>query len=245
MAPTERDDASNPASGTSDDPIGRIEQKVLSRRGFLAGLGIGSIGGVGGTVTLTQIDTGFQSLATLASGATPPSDTRYYLPAVDANGAGLVVETNFEFTEGNGELFVNLNGIELRHDLQRALVEAMQTATRLTGHSFADLATHVSFSPPDGDILVLRGKSWEAGLTVALIASLRHQPLSSGTLITGIVDDDGQLLPVGGVEAKARSARAFGATELVVPSAANSDVTMDGVRVTPVESISDALSHIS
>lgn len=244
MAPTERDAASDPESGTSDDIIGRIEGEVLSRRAFLAGLGLGSIGGVGATVTLTQKDTAFQSLATLAGGATSPSDTRYYLPAVDASGAGLVVETKFEFSEGNGELFVNLNGIELRHDVQRALVEAKQTATRLTGHSFAELATHVSFVPPNGDTLVFRGKSWEAGLTVAFIASLRQQSVSSETLITGIVADDGRLLPVGGIEAKARSARAFGATELVVPSSANSNVTIEGLRATPVKSISDALTRI-
>ncbi|MCX2819808.1 hypothetical protein EGH25_10650 [Haladaptatus sp. F3-133] len=190
------------------------------------------------------MDTGFQSLATLAGGATTPLDTRYYLPAVDADGAGLVVETTFKFAAGDGELFVNLNGIELRHDLQRALDEAKQTATRLTGRSLADIAIHVSFVSPESDTLALQGKSWEAGLTVALIAGLRQQPLSSETLITGIVDDNGHLLPVGGIEAKARSARAFGATELVVPSGADSGGTIEGVRLTPVESVSDVLDRL-
>jgi len=245
MPPNERDAASDPTSDSSDNIVNRIERGVLSRRAFLAGLGLGSLGGAGMTVALSRTDTGFQSLATLAGGANFPSDTRYYLPAVDATGSGLVVETTVEFSDGDGELFVNLNGIEIRHDLQRALDEAMQIATRLTGRSLAETATHVSFVPPDSDTITLRGKSWEAGLTVALIAGLRQQSLSSETLITGIVDDDGRMLPVGGIEAKARSVRAFGATELVVPNSSDSDVTIEGVRVTPVESVSDALNYLS
>lgn len=245
MPPTERETTSASTSDSSDDIVSRIERDLLSRREFLAGLGLGSIGGAGGAVALTRSDTDFQSLATLAGGAASLPDTQFHLPAVDAANSGLIIATNFEFSDGNGELFVNLNGIEIRHDLQRALDEARQTATRLTGRSLGDTATHVSFVSPETGTLTFRGKSWEAGLTVAFIASLRQQSLSSETLITGIVADDGKLLPVGGIKAKARSARAFGATELIVPSDTDSDVTIEGLRVTPVESISDALSHLA
>lgn len=244
MTPDERDSTTESTYESSDNIVERLERGILSRRTFLAGVGIGSIGGVGGTIGLSRSEPGFQSLATVAGGAKAPLDTRYYLPAVDATNSGLIVGVNFEFTDGNGELFINLDGIEVRHDLQRGLVEAMETATKLTGDPLKNTATHVSFEPPDANRIALRGKSWESGLTVALVASLRQQSLSSETLITGIVDDEGALLSVGNIQAKARAAQAFGATQLIVPNDDDPDMTVQGLRVISVQSISDALERI-
>ncbi|WP_254538783.1 S16 family serine protease [Halomarina litorea] len=224
--------------------IGRIEETLLSRREFLAGLGIGGIGGAGAVLGLTQGGEGFQSLATLAGGATLPTPTRYYLPAVDGFDNGLIVPFDVKFTEGVGELFVNLNGIEVRHDLQLALREARETATRLTGGSLANMATHVTFDSPSSGVFALRGKSWEAGLTVAFVASLRQRALSQETLITGIVNDDGALLPVGGIETKARAARAIGARELIVSASKPTDVAVQGLQIVEAPSISEALDRI-
>ena len=231
-------------SDTERDVIGRVEETLLSRRGFLAGLGLGGVGGAGSVLGLTRAGAGFQSLATLAGGATLPAPTRYSLPAVDSFGDGLIVPFEVEFTDGEGELFVNLNGIEIRHDLQLALREARETATRLTGGSLTNTATHVTFEPPASGVLALRGKSWEAGLTVALVASFRQESLSQETLITGIVDDEGTLLPVGGIETKARAARAVGARELIVPAGEPTDVAVQGFRIVESPSITDALDRI-
>lgn len=243
MPPDDSTAAGIPSESESDI-IGRIEETVLSRRGFLAGLGIGGIGGAGVALGLSRSVEEFQSLATLAGGAALPASVRYYLPAVDASDGGLVVPIEFEFSEGNGELFVDLAGVEVRHDLQLALREARETATRITDGSLAETATRVAFELPNADVLALRGKSWEAGLTVALVASLRQQQLPRETLITGIVHDDGTLLPVGGIEAKARAARAYGATELLVPGGEAAEVGVRGIRVIEVQSISDAVSRI-
>jgi predicted S18 family serine protease len=242
--PTDKSASVSRPADTDRDVIGRIEETVLSRRAFLAGLGLGGVGGTGAVLGLTRAGEDFQSLATLAGGATLPAPTRYYLPAIDGSGDGLVVPFEVEFTDGEGELFVNLNGIEVRHDLQLALREARETATRLTGGSLATTATHVTFESPSSGVLALRGKSWEAGLTVALVASLRQRSLSQETLITGIVDDEGALLPVGGIEGKARATRAFGATELLVPETETADVDVQGIRITEIRSISDALDRI-
>jgi predicted S18 family serine protease len=231
-------------SDTESDIIGRIEDGLLSRREFLAGLGIGSVGGTGAVLGLTRSRRGFQSLATFAGGATLPARVQYYLPAADTSDGGRIVSVEFTFSEGNGELFVDLKDIEVRHDLQLALREAAETATRVSGGSFADTAVQVTFETPADDVLVLRGKSWEAGLTVALIASLRRQSLSQETLITGIVSDEGTLLPVGGIEGKARAARAFGAAELIVPEGVSSDVPVRGIRVVRAASIENALDRI-
>ncbi|WP_276274327.1 S16 family serine protease [Haloarcula litorea] len=231
-------------SDRESDVVGRIEDELLSRRGFLTGLGIGSVGGAGAILGLTRSRRGVQSLATLAGGATLPAEVQYYLPAVDPSHGGLIIPVTFSFSTGDGELFVDLENLEVRHDLQLALREAAETATRVTEGSLADTAVHVTFETPSSDVLTLRGKSWEAGLTVALIAGLRRQSLSRKTLITGVVDGEGTLLPVGGIEGKARAARAFGATELIVPDGGSSDVSVRGIRVVTAASIEDALERI-
>ena len=243
MPPDEPASVSRSAD-TEHDVIGRIEETALSRRGFLAGLGLGNLGGAGAVFGLTRAGEGFQSLATLAGGATLPATTRYYLPAVDGSDSGLMVPVTFEFTDGEGELFVNLDGIEVRHDLQLALREAIATATRLTDSSLAGTATHVTFDSPTDSVLALRGKSWEAGLTVALVASLRQQSLTPETLITGIVDDGGALLPVGEIETKAQAARALDAQVLVIPADEPTEVAVSGLRIVRARTISEALNRI-
>ncbi|WP_265108835.1 twin-arginine translocation signal domain-containing protein [Halosolutus halophilus] len=231
-------------SDSESDVIGRIEDEILSRRGFLVGLATGGVGGAGAVLGLTRSDEGFQSLATLAGGATLPAMVQYYLPAVDSSGEGLILPVKFAFSEGDGELFVDVGDVEVRHDLQLALREATETATRLTGRSLAGTSIRVTFDPPDSEVLALGGKSWEAGLTVALVASLRRQSPPRTTLITGIVNNEGVLLPVGKIEAKARAARAFGAAKLIVSEGSSSDVTVQGIRVVEVASIRDALDRL-
>lgn len=233
-----------PVAKSSEDVIDRLERGILSRRAFLAGLGLGSIAGAGAAVGLSGKDGGFQSSATLAGTAALPASTRYYLPAVDSAGSGLVVAVDLDFADGDGGLFVDLDGVEVRHDIQLALRESVRTATRLTGSSLADTATYVSFERPGPDRLALRGKSWEAGLTVALVAAHRRRALSSDTLVTGVVDDEGRMLPVGGITAKARAAGAFGATELIVAADDETDVVVEGVDVNGVQSITEATDRI-
>lgn len=223
--------------------VDRLERGIMSRRTFLSGLGIGTVGGAGVALGLDRPEAGFQSLATLAGGATVPSGTSYWLPAVDATGAGLIVAVAFAFDDGDGELFVDVGNVDLRHDVQLALREARRTAAGLTGSSLDAYATHVRFDTTRDDRLTLSGKSWEAGMTIALVAALRRQSLASDTLVTGIVDDEGNLLPVGGIEAKARAARDFGATELIVPEAENS-VRVRGIRTTGVQSVSDVIETV-
>lgn len=231
----------------SDDPLSRFERSVVSRRDLLAGLAVGSIAGTGlvFAATRTAAPRDFQPLAAIAGGAAAPTRTRYFLPAIDSTGRGLIVTVDVEFAEGSGELFVNLNHVEVRHDVQLALREALQTAERLTDRTLADTDVYVTFTrdDPAAKTLALRGKSWEAGVTAAILAGLRRQALTNDVLLTGVVADFGTLLPVGGIEAKARVARAFGATELLVP-AGQATTSVPGIRITGVPTISAAFDEL-
>lgn len=243
----DRSSPGQPDSRLSDDLLERVERRVSNRREFLAGLVAGGLGGSAvafrGSPRSDALDTAdAQTLASVASGTTVDR-TQYYLPAIDSHDRGLIVTVDVRTVPGSGELFVDLNGIEVRHDLQLALREAVRTATRFTPEATDRLSVSVSFSALDDAFLALRGKSWEAGLTVALIGSLRRRSLGRERLVTGIVADDGTLLPVGGIEAKARAARDTGTTELLVPEGgATADV--NGIRIVGTASIASAFERI-
>lgn len=247
------------ASDSSNDSIGpnqpssqrnlsgvldRVDRQVFDRRQFLKGLGAGSllVGGLGIGVSRIPDESSFQTLATLAGGeGSAPTASTYHLPAVDANGRGRIVTVTVETTDIETGLFVNLDGVEVRHDLQVALREAATVAQEYTSEP-AEEGILVSFAPEGDGLLTLRGKSWEAGLTVVLAAAFSDAIPDRDTLVTGIVASDGTLLPVGDIESKAVAAREFGATTLLVPSEREQQVP--GIEIEGVESIDRVMRTI-
>lgn len=224
--------------------IDRVERTILDRRQFLRGAAVGGLtaGAIG--MGASQLSgSGFQALASLAGGETTAlSPTTYYLPAVEANQRGLIIEVTIEFADHEEGLFVNVNNMEVRHDLQLALREAIATARRLTNASFRSRGVLITFSSPGDELLALRGKSWEAGITVAFVAALTGAPLTRKTLVTGVVSDNGTLLPVGAIKSKARAARNFGASRLLVPN--GQEKNTDGIIIEEVATINEAINEI-
>ncbi|MEA5386798.1 S16 family serine protease [Haloarculaceae archaeon H-GB11] len=246
MAPDSATDVDEKRSSRPEDSslVEELERKIVNRREFLKGVGVGgaTAGGVGiGTARLSE-RVSFQSLATLAGGEVVPSKTTYYLPAVDGSERGLILTVDIEFTDAREGIFVNLAGMEVRHDLQVALREAVTTARELRGRRPSKSGILVSFTATGDGILALRGKSWEAGLTVVLAAALSEVTPGTETLVTGVVADDGKLLPVGSIESKARAARAFGARQLLVPDGQEQQVS--GITVEGVASIEQAVDIV-
>lgn len=221
-----------------------LERKIINRRQFLKGVGVGgaTAGGVGIGAARLSDGVSFQPLATLAGGEVVPSQTTYYLPAVDGAREGLLITVTIEFTDAREGLFVNLDGMEVRHDLQVALREAVTTAQGLTERQFPKPGVLVTFTTTADGILALRGKSWEAGLTVVLAAALSGVTPGQETLVTGVVTDDGGLLPVGGINSKALAAREFGANRLLVPDGQEQQVS--GITVEGVASIEQAVDIV-
>lgn len=62
------------------------------------------------------------------------------------------------------------------------------------------------------------------------------------TLVTGVVADDGRLLTVGGIASKARGAREFGATRLLVPYGQEQQIP--GIAVEGLETIEPVINTI-
>ncbi len=64
---------------------------------------------------------------------------------------------------------------------------------------------------------VIGGPSAGAALTVATIAVLENKILNPKVMITGTINSDGTIGPVGEIVAKAKAAKDIGATTFIVP----------------------------
>ncbi|MFQ3319025.1 MAG: putative S18 family serine protease [Natronomonas sp.] len=231
------------SESTRTDPIDDFEQSLLDRREFLLGAGLGAVS-VGGLVGGHALAEGpkTERLATLASSSVGTSSVQYALPATDGNGNGIVVRFTVAVTPGAGDIYVGLDNVEVRHDIQLAIREATELAGDMSDSSLDGRDVLVSFTPPGDDRMALRGKSWEAGLTAGLISILSDQSLTTNTLVTGLVGTEGTLLPVGNIDAKARGAREFGADQLFVPP--DQSISVPGIRVEGVENVSEIADRL-
>lgn len=217
-----------------------VGRRVLDRRELLAGIALGALGtaGLGAAATRGTTEPFVGERSGPADGGAALRTVEYHLPAVGAENDGVVVPVTVELREGEGGILIDLEQVELRHDIQLALRESLATARRLTDRSLDGSHLNVSFGVDRGQVLAFHGKSWEAGLTMALVGLLRNRPLGAETLITGVVADDGTLLPVGGLAAKARAAREHGATRLLVPEQPTPEVS--GIELRRVPSVEAA-----
>lgn len=222
--------------------VGDGENPLFNRRELLLGAALGAAGAGVTTERLLADGALNKYLNSFSISTAATAQRQSHLPAVNSNGEGFTVAFTVASTEGNGEVFVNLENVEVRHNIQSAIKEAAATATEITGVSLKDRELHVSFNPPGNGTHTLWGKSWEAGLTTALIGLLSRRHLVDDTLVTGVISPEGDLLPIGKVEAKAVAARQFGANKLLVPS--GQEESVPGIRVESAATVTELMQHV-
>jgi DNA repair protein RadA/Sms len=98
---------------------------------------------------------------------------------------------------------------------------------------YANLAGGLSVDEPGLDLAV----------ALALASSLRDRPIDARTAVVGEIGLLGELRPVSGLDRRLREAARLGFERAIVPSARGaSPGRVDGIHVTPVASLRDAVS---
>lgn len=132
---------------------------------------------------------------------------------------GLVMNITVDIKDGRGLVLVNTE-IPAGVDFQTSARTAVKVAQDLVPG--ADLsAKDVIFSITSGDreseLQAVDGPSAGAAMTLLLVSELRSQELDKSVLITGTIEPDGTVGPVGGVPEKALAAGQYGAKVFLVP----------------------------
>jgi len=195
------------------------------------------------TATLAFIAGAFAGAATLKlierSAGLPWSagvqESSAKIVAVRSDGPGIVCNLMARVSPGEGRILADtspLIGFDFQYAERVAVKVAAEEARGVSldddgvGLKGADVLYVVS-APTEGSVEVqsIDGPSAGAATTVATIAAIENRTIRQDVVITGTIQEDGSIGPVGGIFEKAKAADNAGARLFLVPSG-QSVVTM-------------------
>jgi len=136
------------------------------------------------------------------------------LPAVDNEGNGVITLLRVEITPGTGKVLTDINNLFFWVDTQNSIRTAQRVAQSITG---IDLSKYDLTYSVETNASLIGGPSAGAALTVATIAAAQNKTINENVMITGTINSDGSIGPVGEVLAKAKASKDVGAKIFLVP----------------------------
>lgn len=140
-------------------------------------------------------------------------------------------------------------GNVMQESAKAALTYVRANASRLgipkNFHKGKEIHIHVpeGATPKDGP---------SAGITmsVALISAASKRPLRTDVAMTGEINLNGEVLPIGGLMEKLLAAKRYGVKKVLIPKDNLKDLTeipeklKEGITIVPLEKIEDAIKHV-
>ncbi len=149
-----------------------------------------------------------------------------HIAAVRSDGVGMISTLTVEIRSGDGRVLTDTHPL-VGLDFQHADRTAVKVASKITGHALDDDgeglkgANVLFYVSTEGEgsveIQAIDGPSAGAATTVATIAALENKKVREDVIITGTINEDGSIGPVGGVFEKAQAANENGAHLFLVP----------------------------
>lgn len=144
------------------------------------------------------------------------------IPAVDEEGNGLTTVLTVQAIPGEGRVLANIDKLLFWTDTQNSIRTSSKVASNITG---IDLSNYDIIYTIKTNATAVEGPSAGAALTIATIAALEHKRIDPKVLITGAVNHDGTIGPVGQILPKAEAAKDIGARLFLVPLLQSQEVT--------------------
>lgn len=148
---------------------------------------------------------------------------------------GTVSEMVVGISEGDGSIYVETWPLS-EIDTQASARIAVSVAGELTG---MDVQAHNFYYSIVSEAPVIGGPSAGGILTVATVACLNGWDMDQDVMMTGMINPDGSIGPVGGIYEKAKAAHEYGITTFLVPegqaTVRHDDETIDLITYAPRE----------
>jgi uncharacterized protein len=143
---------------------------------------------------------------------------------------GSILKITAEIRDGIGLVFVN-TAIPSGVDFQTSARTAVMVAQNVTGVDLSKKDVIFSISAGNNqDLQAVDGGSAGGAMTVLLVSDLLGKQINNQVLMTGTIQSDSTMGPIGGVGEKADAAGQFGAKIFLVP---------EGQSVIPVQTCSE------
>ena len=130
---------------------------------------------------------------------------------------GSILKITVEIRDGSGLVLVN-TAIPTGVDFQSSARTAVMVSQNVTGIDLSKKDVIFSISSANNDDLqAVDGGSAGGAMTVLLISDLLEKPINSHVLMTGTIQPDGTIGPIGAAADKADAAGQYGAKIFLVP----------------------------
>jgi predicted S18 family serine protease len=129
---------------------------------------------------------------------------------------GFVMVAQIQLIIGEGRSLINTQprvGIDVQTSLETAILVAENTLQI----SLDKIDVILTIKSSGEEIDIIDGPSAGAAITVALMAAIQNKTINNNVYITGEINPDGTIGPVGGLLEKALAAAKNGAEEFLVP----------------------------
>ena len=146
------------------------------------------------------------------------------IPAVDKEGNSVVTKVNVAVVPGYGRTLVDIDSLFYWVDTQNSIRMAKAVSANITG---MDLSKYDLIYDVDAKASLIGGPSAGAAITLATISALEKKPLNTDVMITGSINHDGSIGPVGEITSKAQAAKDAGATMFLVPLLQSNEITYE------------------
>ncbi|RLF90216.1 ATP-dependent protease [Thermococci archaeon] len=151
-------------------------------------------------------------------------------PAVSMTSTGEMIGVPTEFVitvaPGSGHVYVETWPLT-EVDMQASARLAAEVAGRILG---IDMSKYDVFIQVKADSPIIGGPSAGGTMTVGIIAALMGWELKSDVMMTGMINPDGSIGPVGGILEKASAAHQAGARIFLIPEGQRIQVVMETQR---------------
>jgi uncharacterized protein len=149
------------------------------------------------------------------------------VPAVDEEGNGVVTTLVVEAQPGRGRVLTDVNNLLFWIDTQYSIRVAQRVAQNVTKVNVSDVDLIYAI---ETNASLIEGPSAGAALTVATIAALEKKSINQSVMITGTINPDGSIGPVGAVAEKAKASKDVGATLFLVPAGQGTEISYKPVQ---------------
>ncbi|WKT58100.1 S16 family serine protease [Candidatus Nitrosotenuis chungbukensis] len=130
---------------------------------------------------------------------------------------GTVMSITVDIRDGTGLVLVN-TAIPTGVDFQTSAKTAVSVAQKYTNADLSEKDIIFSITAKNNEELqAVDGQSAGMAMTVLLVMEIQNKPINDKVLLTGTIQPDGTIGPVGGVAEKADAAGKYGAETFIVP----------------------------
>ena len=174
---------------------------------------------------IEQLECLFESVSSNATEVW--GESKIKVPAVDEEGRGVVTWLSVDVEPGEGRTLADINQLLFWVDTQHSIQIAKAVAANHTKINITNLDIVYAINT---EATLVEGPSAGAALTMATVAALYNETLDPDVMITGTINLDGTIGPVGGVFEKATAAKEVGATTFLVPKGQSIQITYEQER---------------